>query len=104
LSWIILIVAGLFETVWALALKESQGFSKLGPTVVFLVAIVISMVLLAIALRDLPVGTGYAVWTGLGAVGAAVAGMVWFGDPAVAGRIIPIGLIAAGIVWLALGE
>lgn len=104
MSWIILIVAGLFETVWALALKESQGFSKLGPTVVFLVAIVISMVLLAIALRDLPVGTGYAVWTGLGAVGAAVAGMVWFGDPAVAGRIIPIGLIAAGIVWLALGE
>jgi quaternary ammonium compound-resistance protein SugE len=103
-SWIILIVAGLFETVWALALKESHGFSKLAPTIVFLVALVISMALLAIALRELPVGTGYAVWTGIGAVGAAVAGMVWLGDPAVAGRIIPIGLIALGIVWLALGD
>ena len=104
MSWIILIVAGLFETVWALALKESQGFSKLGPTVVFLATLVVSMVLLAIALRELPVGTGYAVWTGIGAVGAAVAGMLWFGDPAVARRIIPIGLIAIGIVWLALAE
>jgi quaternary ammonium compound-resistance protein SugE len=103
-SWIILIVAGLFETVWALALKESHGFSKLAPTIVFLVALVISMALLAIALRELPVGTGYAVWTGIGAVGAAVAGMVWLGDPAAAGRIIPIGLIALGIVWLALGD
>jgi len=103
-SWIILVVAGLFETVWALALKESQGFSKLTPTIVFLVTLVTSMALLAVALRELPVGTGYAVWTGIGAVGAAVAGMVWFGDPAVAGRIVPIGLIAIGIVWLALGD
>lgn len=104
MSWIILIVAGLFETAWALALKESQGFSKPVPTTVFLVTLVISMVLLALALRELPVGAGYAVWTGVGAVGAAVAGMVWFGDPAVAGRILPIGLIAVGIVWLALAE
>ena len=104
MSWIALIVAGLFETAWALALKQSDGFSKLGPTVVFVVTLVVSMVLLAIALRDLPVGTGYAVWTGIGAVGAAVAGMIWLGDPAVAGRIIPIGLIAVGIVWLATAE
>jgi quaternary ammonium compound-resistance protein SugE len=103
-SWIILIVAGLFETVWALALKESHGFSKLTPTIVFLVALVASMALLAVALRELPVGTGYAVWTGIGAVGAAIAGMVWLGDPAVAGRIMPIALIAVGIVWLALGD
>ena len=104
MSWFGLGVAGLFETAWALALKESDGFSKLVPTLVFVVTLVISMVLLAVALKDLPVGTGYAVWTGIGAVGAAVAGMVWLGDPAVAGRIIPIGLIAVGIVSLALAE
>ena len=104
MSWIVLIVAGLFETAWALALKESEGFSRVQPTVVFLVTIVISMMLLAIALKDLPVGTGYAVWTGIGAVGAAVGGMVWFGDAAVASRIVPIGLIALGVVWLALAE
>ena len=104
MSWIILIVAGLFETAWALALKESDGFSKVQPTVVFLVTVVISMALLAVALKELPVGTGYAVWTGIGAVGAAVAGMVWLGEPAVASRIVPIGLIAVGITWLALAE
>src|SRR5215210_1679699 len=76
-SWIVLIAAGLCETAWALALKQSDGFSKAGPTAVFLMMLVVSMVLLALALRDLPVGTGYAVWTGIGAVGAALAGMIW---------------------------
>ena len=102
MSWVLLIAAGLCETAWALALKQSDGFSKAGPTVAFLVMLVVSMFLLALALRDLPVGTGYAVWTGIGAVGAAVAGMVWLGDPAVAARVVPIGLIAVGVVWLAL--
>ena len=86
MSWVVLLVAGLFETVWALALKESDGFSRLRPTVLFIVTLVISMVLLAIALRELPIGTGYAVWTGTGAVGAAIGGMILFGDPAVASR------------------
>ncbi|MBE2317719.1 hypothetical protein DVA67_017185 [Solirubrobacter sp. CPCC 204708] len=104
MAWILLVVAGLLETVWALALKESDGFSKLGPTLVFGVAIVASMVLLALALRELPVGTGYAVWTGIGAVGAAIAGMVFLGEAAVLGRILPIALIAVGIVWLALSH
>jgi quaternary ammonium compound-resistance protein SugE len=104
MTWVVLLVAGLFETVWALALKESHGFSKLGPTTVFLASLIISMVLLALALRDLPVGTGYAVWTGTGAVGAAVAGMLFFGESAALARIVPIGLIAVGIVWLALAE
>ena len=104
MTWILLFVAGLFETAWALALKESDGFSKLGPTILFVVTLVISMVLLAFALRDLPVGTGYAVWTGTGAVGAALAGMILLGEAAALGRILPIGLIAAGIVWLALAE
>ena len=104
MTWIVLFVAGLFETAWALALKQSDGFSRLGPSVLFLWTLVVSMVLLALALRSLPVGTGYAVWTGTGAVGAAVAGMVLLGEPATAGRILPIGLIAIGIVWLALAE
>jgi quaternary ammonium compound-resistance protein SugE len=104
MTWAVLFIAGLFEVVWALALKKSDGFSKLGPTVLFLVALVISMVLLALALRDLPVGTGFAVWTGTGAVGAAVAGMVFFGEAATFARLAPIGLIAVGIVWLALAE
>ena len=104
MAWLVLVVAGLLETVWALALKESDGFSKLGPSVLFAVACVASMVLLAIALRSLPVGTGYAVWTGIGAVGAAIAGMVFLGEAAVLNRILPIGLIAVGIVWLALAD
>lgn len=104
MAWIVLFIAGLLETVWALALKQSDGFSKLGPTVLFLLALLVSMLMLAWALRDLPVGTGYAVWTGTGAVGAALAGMVLLGEPATLVRILPIGLIATGIVWLALAE
>ena len=104
MAWLVLVVAGLLETVWALALKESDGYSKLGPSVLFAVACIASMVLLAIALRSLPVGTGYAVWTGIGAVGAAIAGMVFLGEAAVLNRILPIALIAVGIVWLALAE
>jgi quaternary ammonium compound-resistance protein SugE len=104
MMWSLLFVAGLFEVVWALALKESDGFSKLGPTLLFLAALGLSMVLLAVALRPLPVGTGYAVWTGTGAVGAAIAGIAFFGEAAALGRLVPIGLIAVGIVWLALAE
>ncbi len=104
MTWLVLFIAGLFEIAWALALKESHGFSKLAPTLVFLITLAISMVLLAIALRNLPVGTAYAVWTGTGAVGAAVAGMIVFGEAATLSRILPIGLVATGIVWLALAE
>ena len=102
MTWVVLFLAGLFETVWALALKDSHGFSKIGPTMVFLGALIVSMVLLAWALRDLPVGTGYAVWTGIGAVGTAMVGMVFLGEAAAALRIGSIALIAAGIVGLAL--
>jgi len=100
----VLFIAGLFEVAWALALKESHGLSKLGPTVVFLITLAVSMVLLALALRELPVGTGYAVWTGTGAVGAAIAGMTLLGEPATLNRLLPIGLVGVGIVWLALSE
>ncbi|MGH2948950.1 MAG: DMT family transporter [Solirubrobacteraceae bacterium] len=104
MAWVLLFVAGVFETVWALALKESDGFANRGATLRFVAALVVSMVLLALARRDLPVGTGYAVWTGTGAVGAALAAIVLFGESAALTRLAPIGLIAAGIVWLALSE
>ena len=102
MAWLVLVVAGLLETVWALALKESDGFSKLGPSVLFAVACVASMVLLAIALRSLPVGTGYAVWTGIGAVGTVLLGLVLFDEPATVARLGCVGLILAGIVGLKL--
>ena len=88
----------------ALALNQSEGFSKLGPSVLFAVTLILSMVLLAVALRSLPVGTGYAVWTGTGAVGAAIAGIILLGEPAAVNRILPIVMVAVGIVWLALAE
>jgi len=101
MAWILLLIAGALETVWALALKESDGMSRLGPTALFAVAGLASFVLLSLALRELPVGTAYAVWTGIGAVGAALAGIVLLGEPATAARLVPIALIALGIVWLA---
>jgi len=104
MAWTLLIIAGGLETVWALALKQSDGFSRLAPTLIFAVAGVASIALLAFALRDLPVGTGYAVWTGIGAVGAALAGIVLLGEPATLARLVPVGLIATGIVWLALAQ
>ncbi len=103
MAWVIL-GAGLLETVWSLALKESEGFTRLGPSLLFLVAGAVSVFLLALALRELPVGTGYAVWTGIGAVGTAIAGIAIFGESAALARIVPIGLIAVGILWLATGE
>lgn len=102
MTWIALFAAAALETVWALALKRSDGFSNLVPTVVFAVAAVGSLALLSYALRSLPVGTAYAIWTGTGAVGTAILAVVLFGEPASASRFVPIGLIAVGIVWLAL--
>jgi quaternary ammonium compound-resistance protein SugE len=102
MTWVLLLSAAVLEAVWAIALKQSDGFSDLRATGVFLVALAASMVLLALALRDLPVGTAYAVWTGTGAVLAAVAGMVLLGEPVTAARIAAIGLVAAGIAWLAV--
>lgn len=100
MAWILLVVAGLLEVVWAVALKASEGFTRLPQTLVFLVALAASMVLLAMALRSLPVGTGYAVWTGIGAIGTAIVGIALLGDPVAAGRLLFIGLIAVGVVGL----
>jgi quaternary ammonium compound-resistance protein SugE len=101
-AWLLLLIAGLLETVWALSMKASEGFTRLPYTVLTFVAAWASFWLLGLALRSLPVGTAYAVWTGIGAVGVAVAGMVLFAEPATAARIVCIALIAAGILGLKL--
>jgi quaternary ammonium compound-resistance protein SugE len=102
MAWIFLVTAGLLEVVWAIALKRSDGFSRPLETAVFLVALLASMLLLARALRDLPVGTGYAVWTGIGAIGAAIVGVVWLHESASPARLLSVAIVAAGVVGLAL--
>lgn len=100
MSWVILLVAGLFEIAWAIGLKYTQGFTRLWPSVGTAAAMVASVFLLGVAMRDLPVGTAYAVWTGVGAVGTAILGIYLFGDSASAARLACLGLIVAGIVGL----
>ena len=102
MAWIYLFVAGVFETAWAIGLKYSAGFTKLGPSVFTVIAMMISLYLLALALRTLPVGTGYAVWTGVGTVGAAILGIYLFNESREISRIICILLIVAGIIGLKL--
>ncbi|HEX7816287.1 quaternary ammonium compound efflux SMR transporter SugE [Dyella sp.] len=102
MSWIVLVIAALFEVVWAIGLKYSEGFSRPWPTVGTIGAMVISVILLAVASRQLPIGTAYAVWTGIGAVGAVIAGIVLFKDPATPMRLACVGLVLAGIVGLKL--
>ena len=100
MAWTVLIVAGLLEMVWALALKQSDGFTKLWPTVVFVVAAWLSFFCLSLALRSIPMGSAYAVWTGIGAVGIAIVGMVWMSEQVTTMRVLCIGLIVIGIVGL----
>ncbi len=102
MAWLYLAAAGLLEIVWAIGLKETAGFTRFTPTVVTVTAMVASVALLGIALRDLPVGTGYAVWTGIGTVGTALIGMLVFNEPVTAFRLGSIGLIVAGIIGLKL--
>ena len=102
MSWIYLFAAGVLEIVWAVGLKYTHGFTRLGPSVVTLVAMAASVGLLGLALRHLPLGTAYAVWTGIGTVGTAIAGMVMLGEPAGAMRLGCIALIVAGILGLKL--
>jgi quaternary ammonium compound-resistance protein SugE len=101
-AWLTLFLAGLFEIGWAIGLKYTEGFSRLWPTLWTVMAMVVSLTLLGLALKELPVGTAYAVWTGIGAVGTAALGIYLFGEPATAARLASIGLIVAGIVGLKL--
>lgn len=100
MNWTLLVIAGLFEVGWAIGLKYTQGFTRLWPSVWTAVAIVASMVLLGIAMRSLPAGTAYAVWTGIGTVGTVIFGIVLLGEPATLARVACIALILAGIIGL----
>ncbi|HFZ8994518.1 TPA: quaternary ammonium compound efflux SMR transporter SugE [Citrobacter freundii] len=100
MSWLILLIAGLLEVVWAVGLKYTHGFTRLMPSVVTIVAMIASMALLSWAMKTLPVGTAYAVWTGIGAVGAAIAGIILLGESASPLRLASLALIVAGIIGL----
>ena len=102
MAWLYLFVAGVFETAWAIGLKYSAGFTKFGPSVFTVVAMMVSLYLLALALRTIPVCTGYAVWTGIGTVGAAILGILLFNESREIARILCILLIVAGIIGLKL--
>jgi quaternary ammonium compound-resistance protein SugE len=102
MPWILLIVAGLFEIGWAVGLKYTEGFTRLWPTLGTIVSMIISLALLGLAMRSLPLGTSYAVWVGVGAVGTAILGIVLFAEPASAGRLLSLALILAGIIGLKL--
>ncbi|HWQ57198.1 MAG TPA: quaternary ammonium compound efflux SMR transporter SugE [Bryobacteraceae bacterium] len=102
MAWIYLFIAGLLETTWAVGLKYTEGFTRLGASVFTLVTMAGSVWLLAVAMRTLPLGTAYAVWTGIGAVGAAIVGMAAFGEPRTAARIFCLSLIVIGIAGLRL--
>ena len=102
LPWTVLFLAGLLEVAWAAGLKQSAGFTRLWPSVFTLVTMAGSFLLLAYAMRSLPLGTAYAVWTGIGTVGAAILGIMMFGEAATPARILCIGLILAGIAGLKL--
>ena len=102
MAWAMLVIAGLFEMGWAIGLKYTEGFTRLWPSVWTVLAMIVSLGLLGIAMKSLPVGTAYAVWVGVGAVGTVILGIVLLGEPASAFRLISIALIVAGIVGLKL--
>lgn len=102
MAWVYLFIAGAFEVVWVIAMKYTQGFTKLVPSVVMVAAMIISFVSLTLAVKSLPLGTAYAVWTGIGAVGAMIAGILLFGESASIPRIASAALILAGIAGLKL--
>jgi quaternary ammonium compound-resistance protein SugE len=102
MAWIYLLLAGLFEVVWAIGLKYTEGFTRLWPSAGTLAAMAVSIVLLALAVKTLPIGTAYAIWTGIGALGAVALGTVLFGDPATWPRLLCVALILTGIAGLKL--
>ena len=104
MAWLLIVIAGVFETVWAVGLKYSDGFSRLVPSVLTVAAMAASIICLGIAVKSLPVGTAYAVWTGIGAAGTAVLGMYLFEEPATLLRLGSIALVVAGIVGLRLAS
>lgn len=104
MAWLLLVLAGLFEIGWAIGLKYTEGFTRLWPSVGTIAAMIVSLGLLGVAMKSLPVGTSYAVWVGVGAVGTAILGIVLLGESANPGRLVSLGLIVAGIVGLKLSS
>lgn len=102
MSWLVLFIAGLLEVVWAIGLKYTHGFTRLTPSVITVTAMIVSIVMLSWAMKTLPVGTAYAIWTGIGAVGAAITGILLLGESASLARIVSLVLIVAGIIGLKL--
>ena len=100
MDWIVLVIAGLFEVGWAIGLKYTEGFTRLWPTLGTVLSMAVSFVLLGVAMRSLPVGTAYAVWVGIGALGTVVLGIFLFGESAGPLRLVSLGLICAGIIGL----
>ena len=102
MAWVLLFLAGMLEVVWAYFMKQSAGFTRLGPVVATLFAMAASVVLLALAMRTLPLGTAYAIWTGIGAVGAFAVGVAVLGEPASAGRVLAAAMIVGGLALMKL--
>ncbi len=102
MSWFVLFIAGLLEVVWAVGLKYTHGFTRVVPSLITVSAMIVSIVLLSWAMKSLPTGTAYAVWTGIGAVGAAITGILLLGESASLARLVSLGLIVAGIIGLKL--
>lgn len=100
MGWTVLIIAGIFEIIWVVALKYSEGMTRLLPSMLFFIAAALSFACLSYALKLIPMGTAYAVWTGIGAVGVAIFGMLWFNESVTTWRVICIGLIVVGILGL----
>lgn len=104
MSWFILLLAGVFEIAWAIGLKYTDGFTRLWPTLGTVAAMGVSITLLGLAMKSLPLGTAYAIWVGIGAVGTALLGMLLFDEPATVARLVSLGLIVAGLVGLKLAS
>ena len=104
MAWIYLFIAGLLEIVWAFSMKQSEGFTKLGPSLVTLVAMVASFGLLSLSMKTLPLGTAYTIWTGIGAIGAFVVGIIWLNQGVHPMRVAAAGLIVAGLVLMRLAS
>lgn len=102
MAWVLLVLAGLFEVGWAIGLKYTEGFTRFWPTQWTILAMIVSLWLLGVAMKTLPVGTAYSVWVGVGAVGTVILGIVLFGESASAARLVSVGLIVAGIIGLKL--
>lgn len=100
MAWVMLVAAGIFECIWAVELKYTQGFTKLWPSVIFIIAMIASMVLLSLSMKSIPIGTAYAVWTGIGAACVATIGIIFMGDVVSLARIICIFLIISGVIGL----